>query len=254
MAAEEAAKTGIAIPVESPTTWQTIKAYTGKVIDFVCAVRDIVKAYFSIAGRRYLRRQRRLFNQGKRLMTKGLFDWAKKVWNTVSNFFSTSAKRFQDAAAKFAGNVVAGLDAIKNDLVKLADFVHNILKGAFASIGAFFSTLRNNFVALFQSGKWNILQTFVACAGTIAGVVKDIKEKTGVATFLKFLALPARIVKLIALDPTEWLDFIIGLVCGWEKLGKAFDAFKLAWAAPGGQAKWENYGKGVGLIVGVLSG
>jgi hypothetical protein len=252
--------TAVGDPAAGPSNWDKFTGMLTKVVEFICLAKDTVEAFFSDGRRLFLRRQRRLFNQGKRMMRVTWWKWIETAVNAVSKVTSwvtnAGTALFNKAKAlgnKFADIVVDGIQLAKATAAQIGEWTKKQLKAIFAPVGEFFDTIKSNFIGIFKGGYWKTFTNLVTCVNAVGSVVnKGVKD-----FFLPFLSIPANITKLIALDPVTWIKFIVNMICGWEKLKNAWTALKTGWKATDPKVKWNNYGQFVGniaaFVVGALS-
>ena len=224
----------------------------GKFVDFICMVKDTVITFFKELGRRYLRRQRRLFAQGKisRIRVKwwswidSIIDAAKNLGNYILNAGQSLYEKAKSVASKFTELVKDGIDLVTAKANQVTDWVKEKLKSVFSIVGKWIDSLKEKFIRFFESKWFKALTNFITCVTSGPELFKEISER--------FKNIPTQVMRLIGMDPIAWIKLIVNMICGWEKLKNAFVAFKTAWNAVG-PTKWQNYGKFAGYLISFIA-
>jgi hypothetical protein len=223
------------------STWTKILSILGTSIDVCCAVKDIVKSLFASRRLRWLRRNRRLFLQGKRMRK---FVWSfSGAWNSFTTSVSGAFGSFQAGLAKLKNKVVDGVDWAVAKAEVVANYVKEKVTAIFKPIGEWLDSLKIKLINLLMKNTFfralgeNFLKCFISLKGisSVIGVVSAISNFASVVAAL--------------ITPIGWVNFVVNLVCGWEKLKLAIASLKAAWNATVPATKYNEYGKVAGYFI-----
>ena len=244
-AQEAASPAGVekTVTVQDSSTWSKILGYLGQAINVACMFKDKIMGLLRGKVRKFMRRNRKLFLQGKKVKKwswGGLFDSVVSsvagVWDNVTKVFRTGYSY-----------VINGVDWAMKKGTELTNYVTNVLNSIITPMLTAMENLKQKLVMwLTQSPQMVKYRELVNCLinlNTLKAIQGLFDALMGFITTVSALATPA-----------GWVDLLINLICGWESLKNAIEAFKSAWTQANVLIKYNSYGKALGFMLNAIIG